>query len=580
MPTYLEVHYREKDEAKALGAKWDGAVRKWFVPDGLDLALFNAWLPVSARQAPHPASEQTNEVIPFEAQGNQEVVVAKKGVTLSYLLAGVAQAISKAFKDGVWTMVEVLEAQTNKGHVYLELSERNAEGAVLAKAKAIIWAGTANKILPEFERATGASIAPGIKLLVRAKPVFKPQFGFSIEVDAIDPEYTLGDLEARKREIRTRLKQEGIFDANKKLPSPWDFNTVLVVAPQGAAGLGDFQAESNRLERFGICRFVYATSRFQGEGAPVEIRKAMLAALEDWKLTGQSVPDAVAIIRGGGAVNDLAWLNEYELAKAICTLKIPVLTGIGHERDNTILDEVANIRFDTPSKVAAGIEQVIKKRVEEAQGYFDLLTKIATRVAGNIAAKVDRDYTSIQSGALLHVEAARRVSSELINEVERQATKTVHEARHDASTLFGDVRHEAYQVLAEAKRDVPALFYEVRAEATNVVKTARTQIESRIEGIQDRAAIDIQRSRDSIQDSFDSVAVSAKRAIADAKNSSKALFLEIAGQGPEKTLGRGFAIVRDARGNPLTSALQADTGTEIGIQFRDGVVTAQVITKD
>lgn len=580
MPTYLEVQYRDKDEAKALGAKWDGAAKKWFVPDGLDLALFNAWLPASSRQAPVPTSAPTNEVIPFETEGNQEIVVAKQGVTLSYLLAGVAQAISKAFKDGVWTMVEVLEAQTNKGHVYLELSERNAEGAVLAKAKAIIWAGTANKILPEFERATGASIAPGIKLLVRAKPVFKPQFGFSIEVDAIDPEYTLGDLEARKREIRTRLKQEGIFDANKKLPSPWDFNAVLVVAPQGAAGLGDFQAESTRLERFGVCRFVYATSRFQGEGAPAEIRKAMLAALEDWKQTGQPGPDAVAIIRGGGAVNDLAWLNEYELAKAICTLKIPVLTGIGHERDNTILDEVANIRFDTPSKVAAGIEQVIKKRVEEAKGHFDLLTKISTKIAANISARIDKDYNSIQSGALLHVEAARRVSMALLNEVERQATKTVHEARHDASTLFGEVRHEAYQVMAEAKRDVPALFYEVRAEATNVVKTARSQIVSRIESIQDRAAIDIQRSRESLQDGLETVSVSARRAIADAKNSSKALFLEIAGQGPEKTLGRGFAIVRDAQGKPLTSAKQADTGAEIGIQFRDGVVTAQVKTKD
>ncbi|MDP3639534.1 MAG: exodeoxyribonuclease VII large subunit, partial [Azonexus sp.] len=187
--------------------------------------------------------------------------------------------------------------------------------------------------------------------MVRAKPVFKAQYGFSIEIDAIDPEYTLGDLEARKREIRTRLQQEGIYDANKKLSSPWDFNAVLVVAPQGAAGLGDFQAEATRLERFGICRFVYATSRFQGEGAANEIKQALQSALQHWRDSAMSTPDAVVIIRGGGAVNDLAWLNDYELAKHICTMKIPVLTGIGHERDNTILDEVSNIRFDTPSKV-------------------------------------------------------------------------------------------------------------------------------------------------------------------------------------------------------------------------------------
>lgn len=189
-------------------------------------------------------------------------------------------------------MVEVVEARTKNGHVYLELSERTPDGSVLATARATLWATTANKILPEFERATGATIAPGIKLLVRAKPVFKAQYGFSIEIDAIDPEYTLGDLEARKREIRTRLQQEGIYDANKKLPSPWDFNAVLVVAPQGVAGLGDFQAEATRLERFGICRFVYATSRFQGEGAANEIKVALQSALEQWRDSGMPSPDA------------------------------------------------------------------------------------------------------------------------------------------------------------------------------------------------------------------------------------------------------------------------------------------------
>lgn len=293
MPTFLEVQFKEKDKAKALGARWDSPAKKWYVPDGLDLAPFKAWLPAAARSA-SPAATPTKELIPVESAG-QDIAVTKKGVTLSQLLAGVAQAVADAFKAGVWTMVEVVEARTKNGHVYLELSERTAEGNVLATARAMLWASTANKILPAFEQATGATIAPGIKLLVRAKPVFKAQYGFSIEIDAIDPEYTLGDLEARKREIRTRLKQEGIFDANKKLPAPWDFNVVLVVAPQGAAGLGDFQAEATRLERFGICRFVYAASRFQGEGAAIEIKQALLVALEEWRESGKPAPDAVGI---------------------------------------------------------------------------------------------------------------------------------------------------------------------------------------------------------------------------------------------------------------------------------------------
>lgn len=373
MPTFLEVQFKEKDQAKSLGARWDGAAKKGYVPDGIDLAPFNAWLPAATRGvSPVPAA--TNELIAIDSIG-KDVARAKMGITLSQLLAGVAQAVAQAFKSGVWTMVEVIEARTKNGHVYLELSERTPDGNVLATARATLWAATANKILPEFERATGPTVAPGIKLLVRARPVFKAQYGFSIEIDAIDPEYTLGDLEARKREIRTRLQQEGIFDANKKLAAPWDFNAVLVIALQGAAGLGDFQAEAKRLEQFGICQFVYANSRFQGEGAASEIRAALQNILSQWQNADQPTPDAVAIIRGCGAVNDLAWLNDYELAKTICTLKIPVLTGIGHERDNTILDEISNVRFDTPSKVIAGIEQIIRARVAETRANFDFIAK-------------------------------------------------------------------------------------------------------------------------------------------------------------------------------------------------------------
>ena len=233
------------------------------------------------------------------------------------------------------------------------ISERNASGVITAKASAVIWSSTAAVILPQFASATGAQIGPGIKLLVRARPVFKAQFGLSLELDAIDSDYTLADLEASKREIRERLRGEGQFDLIRQLPAPWDYNLVLVIAPEGGAGMGDFQSEASRLQALGICRFVYVHSRFQGDGAAAEIRRALLGALacmgtgdED----AETLPDAVAIIRGGGAINDMAWLNDYALVRAACELEVPVLTGIGHERDNTVLDEVAISASTRPPK--------------------------------------------------------------------------------------------------------------------------------------------------------------------------------------------------------------------------------------
>ncbi|MDP3440004.1 MAG: exodeoxyribonuclease VII large subunit [Azonexus sp.] len=163
MPTFLDVQFKDKDQAKALGARWDGAAKKWYVPDGKELAPFNAWLPVALRgTAPAPAA--STALMPSDGFGN-DVALAKKGMTLSELLAGVSLAVAQAFKSGLWTMVEVVEARTKNGHVYLELSERTPEGSVLATARATLWATTANKILPEFERATGATIAPGIKTI-------------------------------------------------------------------------------------------------------------------------------------------------------------------------------------------------------------------------------------------------------------------------------------------------------------------------------------------------------------------------------------------------------------------------------
>lgn len=351
--TYLNVPFKDKDAAKALGALWDNSTRQWYVPGGRDIALFQSWLSPGSTKS---ASASIGPLFP-EAP-TALTTVTPKGIPLSQLLGGVAQAVSSAYRKSVWTIVEVVQVKVHAGHVYLEVSERDGSGRVVAKAQAMIWATTAQQILPAFEQATGATLGPGIKLLVCARPVYKAQHGFSLEIEAVDPDYTLGELEARKREIRARLKAEGIFEKNKGLLAPWDYNRVLVVAPANGAGLGDFQKEAKRLQKHGLCAFTYAVSRFQGEGAAAEILAALKQALS--QLPADAQPDCVVIIRGGGAVNDLAYLNDYALARFLCICPMPVLTGIGHERDSTLLDEVAHTRYDTPSKVIAGIEQTIR----------------------------------------------------------------------------------------------------------------------------------------------------------------------------------------------------------------------------
>jgi len=570
-PTYLTVTFNDKDAAKALGARWDAVQRQWFVPEGRDLAPFAVWLPAGTGLALE-AHDTSLQLPAQKALGNDLILAAKKGVSLSSLLAGVSQAVAHAYRAGVWTLVEVVELRANGGHVFMGVSERDTNGAVLAKTTAVIWQSTANLVLPEFEQATGAQLAPGIKLLVRARPVFKPVHGFSLEIDAIDPQYTLGDLEARKREIRERLQAEGVFGNNRLLPVPWDYNDVLVVAPEGGAGLGDFQAEANRLQSNGVCRFTYVFSRFQGEGAAREMADALQSALTAWPKAHATPPDALVIIRGGGAVNDLAWLNDYDLARFICDSAVPILTGIGHERDNTVLDDVAHSRFDTPSKVIAGIEWLIVKRAREASANFEQIMHHATTSLQSIKASAAVLDSAVQAQARRHLAQGRQSTSALLHAVLVDALQGVHQAEQVCHRTLQEVRSQALDQLSLAKREVPSCWVQITQDAARVSRASLVQIDTWMSTILDHARRDTLQASGVAEDTLRGIATSARLHLRDGAIRSEALMREVTGQGPEKTLKRGFVLVRNQAGQPVTRASQAKSGTPIEIEFHDGKV--------
>ncbi len=567
--TYLKVGFSQKEAAKALGARWDADERKWFVPDGKDLAPFKAWLPASE------ASAQ----IALPGEPAAVAVVGNRGSTLSELLAGVSNLVDQAYKGGIWTIVDVVQA-TLKGHVYLELSERDANGVVLAKARGMIWERIAEKILPAFEAATGMSICPGIKLLVRAKPVFSVHYGLTLTIDAIDPDYTLGDLEARKREIRTRLKKEGLWGRNKSIESPWDFNRVVVIAPRDAAGLGDFQAEALRLERVGLCIFHYVHSRFQGEGAAAEILSRARAALTLWVRGRGNALYAVVFIRGGGAVNDLAWLNDFDLAKFVCESAVPVLTGIGHERDSTILDEVAQTSFDTPSKVIAGIEAVITRRARVAQAAFVAIADLARSQVTQTHRAMDLARSGVQTNATRQLRLVRNSSDEAMEIVRLRARRSITSAGEQTRNLMQGVKGHASTHVALAKQAMPQLLAQVRERSRMRVEAASTASDQAIGAILDRAGMDVRRMTVAVNDGLGRFVDDTRQGLARAGTQAEGLMREISGQGPQKTLARGFAHVRDQSGRTIMNAAALSSGSIINITFHDGTVPATVSTNE
>ncbi|WPO68353.1 exodeoxyribonuclease VII large subunit [Acinetobacter haemolyticus] len=287
-------------------------------------------------------------------------------LSLSDYLSAVQEVIRMTFDEPVWVKAEIRNLSIKGGHYYLELAEKEENtDKVIASCKATIWKFTAVKIVTKFERESGIELSKDLNVLIKVKARFDPQYGFSVNIEEIDSSYTLGDIAKRYQQILARLTSEGLVNLNKSLPAPFDIENVLVIAPENAAGLGDFKKDADALHKAGVCHFVYHTATFQGNTAANSIMESLGSGLRQWAKNYAIPPDLIVIIRGGGAVNDLAYLNDYELAALLCKRKVPIWVGVGHEKDRTILDEIAHRSFDTPSKVIAGIRNLISERAQD-----------------------------------------------------------------------------------------------------------------------------------------------------------------------------------------------------------------------
>ncbi|WP_180107453.1 exodeoxyribonuclease VII large subunit [Acinetobacter sp. YH12085] len=304
-------------------------------------------------------------------------------LTLSEYLSAVKEVIQLAFDDAVWVKAEIRNLNIKGGHYYLELAEKEQESdKVIASCKATIWKFTANKVVGKFERESGIELSRDLNVLVKVRAKFEPQYGFSVNIEEIDSSFTLGDLARRYQQILEKLTGEGLIHKNRNLPAPFDIQHVLVIAPENAAGLGDFKKDADALQHAGVCEFVYHAATFQGNTAAQSIRDALALGLRQWANDFQTAPDLIVIIRGGGAVNDLDYLNDYDLAALLSKRSVPIWVGIGHEKDRTILDEIAHRSFDTPSKVIGGIRNHIVERTQEV---LEALQSIQLRSQHQIA---------------------------------------------------------------------------------------------------------------------------------------------------------------------------------------------------
>ncbi|MBQ3313716.1 MAG: exodeoxyribonuclease VII large subunit [Prevotella sp.] len=292
----------------------------------------------------------------------------ERHITLFELNRLVREAIEDALPMEYWVEAELSECRESRGHCYMELIQKDEQTATpIAKASAKCWANKWLTIRPYFERTTGQQLHAGMKVLLQVYPQFHEAYGFSWIVTDIDPTYTLGDMARKRQEIIQKLKAEGVFDLQKELQLPVFCQRIAVISSQTAAGYGDF---CNQLadNPYG---FKFETQLFpaimQGEG----VEQSIISALEQI----YDMPfDCVVIIRGGGATSDMSGFDTLALAENVANFPTPIITGIGHERDESILDMISHTRVKTPTAAAALLIDHLKGVLETIEGAQSMIT--------------------------------------------------------------------------------------------------------------------------------------------------------------------------------------------------------------
>src|SRR5690606_4807275 len=385
-----------------------------------------------------------------EQENSLEVSLEDTVLRLSDYLSAVDMVIKQTFNHRVWVKAEIRNLSSKSGHYYFELAEKDDDGKVIASCRGNLWRFKAARVLAKFERATGMPLDRDLTVLLKVSAGFHAQYGFSLTIEDIDPSYTLGDLARQYAEMVDRLTGEGLLNLNQQLPVPFDIEHVLVIAPEKAAGLGDFQADADRLARTGACHFHYHHATFQGNHAPSEIRQAIVSAQQQFYDTYQRLPDLLVIIRGGGAVGDLAYLNDYELAALVAEQPIPVWVGIGHERDKVILDEVAHTSFDTPSKVIAAIMTHLAQLVTQTLQYQAQIKQAAQRQLNIAEQQTSRQLSHIQTQTIGQLTALQKASDYAEQSIQQSAQRQVKQAARRTSELRVQTQNSAYQQLTIA----------------------------------------------------------------------------------------------------------------------------------
>ena len=453
---------------------------------------------------------------------------SEQAIGLASLVANVKESLQRDFAAPVWIIAEIMEININRsGHCYLELIEKDTlSDKIIAKSRATIWSYTFRMIKPYFETSTGESLKAGLKVLIRVNVEFHEVYGFSLNIQDIDPQYTLGDMARQRAQVIEQLKRDGILVMNRQIPFPLVPQHIAVVSSDSAAGWGDF---SNQLQNNGE-GYDFQVELFmaimQGDKAAPSIIDALnviFSRIDDF--------DVVVIIRGGGSKSDLLCFDNYDLASHIAQFPIPVLTGVGHERDDSVADLVAHTRLKTPTAVA---EFLINKVAQFHQ---------------QLVLKCDMVFES----ALAMLEENQKYLDKITQNLEFSTRQIINNQQEYLSHTRLILQKTTRQYLSDKQKEIAFLGEKARMVPVSVIRSHHKQLEQFNKEIN----------------------ISLNQFFLNKNKSLKHLESELKLLDPAETLKRGYAIVRNNK-KIIKNTRQVVPGDSISIQVCEGQIEGRV----
>lgn len=346
-------------------------------------------------------------------------------ISLSELTGQIQAVIRQNFSNTIWVRAEISELRENGGHCYLELIEKESDSDhIIAKVRANIWSGTYRMLKPYFESSTGESFRAGMTVLVSVVVEFNGLYGFSLNIRDIDPVFTIGELAARRMEIIRQLEAEGIADMNKELSFPVLPQRLAIISSETAAGYADFCDQLNANSR----NYAFYPKLFPAIMQGMQAELSIIQALE--KIYDHiDLFDVVVIIRGGGATTDLSCFDSYNLALNCAQFPLPIIAGIGHQRDVSILDMVAHTSVKTPTAAAEFLISNLVEAEDMINEFAHQLSNFASKATKNEERRLEMTRLRIKQAARTGFLKETNVLSTYLFKIKNYAqNRMVHES--------------------------------------------------------------------------------------------------------------------------------------------------------